>query len=490
MEESLSFFIDAEIPDEEVVRRMIDEIDRTLGAPDRQVIPAGSRLLDHGQKVEQIWIVLDGRVRLSRTVDGRELVFHYRTSGRVVGLLAVARNQPAYFDSTAVTDLTVITLTLEDLDRALSSNPILAVHFVTVLLRSLARRNLRSVELRVEVDRLNQDLAADRDRLAGALGELEEIQTRLVEQDRMATLGQLAAGVGHELNNPIAAIGRATDFLSEDLAALPAAAVDDQLMSRFLNAALDRPPVSTRVEREHRKALLAELADEKLARRLVAVGITDIESFEETLGGLDDADLDARLAEVERYHGLGTSLRNIRSAVGRVGDLVGSLRSYARAGRELTPGIDVRDGMEETLLLLGHELRGIEVIRDYGEVPPVTGFIGQINQVWTNLIHNAVRAMGDTGTLTVRTAPSEDSGVRVQIIDTGPGIAPEIQDEIFDMHFTTHNGRVDFGLGLGLRLCKDIVTRHGGSIDVDSSPGRTCFTVTLPVQPPEGLEAS
>ncbi|MCJ7726935.1 MAG: HAMP domain-containing histidine kinase, partial [Acidimicrobiia bacterium] len=158
-------------------------------------------------------------------------------------------------------------------------------------------------------------------------------------------------------------------------------------------------------------------------------------------------------------------------------------------GRELTPGIDVREGIEETLLLLGHELRGIEVIREYDDVPGITVFAGQINQVWTNLIHNAVREMAGSGTLTVRTSTVAE-GVRVEVSDTGPGIAPEHRDEVFTMHFTTHDGRVDFGLGLGLRLCKDIVARHGGSIEVESEPGDTRFVVTLPVEPPAGLEVS
>jgi signal transduction histidine kinase len=485
--DELSFFIDAGIADDEVERRMIAAVDRAFDTPERRMIPAGTRLLAHGDAVERIWIVLEGRVRLSRNVDGRELVFHDRTAGRVVGLLAMARNQPAYFDSTAATDLTVVTLTFEDLDRALRADPVLAVHFVTVLLRSLARRNLRSVELRIEVDRLNRDLAADRDRLAAALDDLEDAQTRIIQQGQMATLGQLAAGIGHELNNPIAAIERAADFLSQDLSELSAGTGDDRMMSRFLTAALERPPVSTRVEREQRRALARELGDDDLARRLVAIGITDEAAYRATLGGLDAEARESRLAEVERYHGLGTSLRNIRSAAGRISDLVGSLRSYARAGRELTPDIDVCEGLEETLLLLRHELHGIEIVRDYGEVPPITGYSGRLNQVWTNLIHNAARAMGGGGTLTVRTAPA-GPGIRVEIADTGPGIAPEHLPEIFDMHFTTYDGRVGFGLGLGLRLSKDIVTRHGGTIAVESRPGRTVFTVTLPPEPPPDSE--
>jgi len=480
-----SFFVDADVPDDEVERRMIDEIDRALSEPERIHIPAGTVLLRHGQAVDRIWIVLDGEVRLTRTVEGREIVLHLRTAGRIVGLMAVARNQPAFMDATAGTDLTAISLTLDELDRALRRSETLGVHFVAALLRSMVRRHQRSIDLRLQVDQLNLELARERDQLAATLGRLEQAQTRLIESEKMATLGQLVAGIGHELNNPIAAIGRAADFITEDLSELPLAHVDGVMMQQAFDGALHRPPVSTAEERTQRNALAATIGDRALAARLVSVGITDAVEFDRALGGLSDDERERRLVDLERYHQLGLSLRNIRSAAGRIGDLVGSLRSYARSGQGLTTGVDVAAGIEDTLLLLGHELRGIEIVREYGEMPQIACYPGQLNQVWTNLIHNAIRAMDGSGTLTVRTSSPGGGQVRVEIEDTGPGIDPSHIDQIFDMHFTTADGRVDFGLGLGLRLAKDIVTQHGGTIEVESEPGRTCFFVTLPPEPPE-----
>jgi signal transduction histidine kinase len=480
-----SFFVDAGVPDDEVEQRMIDEIDRALSEPERVSIPVGTVLLRHGQTVDRIWIVLDGEVRLTRTVDGREIVLHLRTAGRIVGLMAVARNQPAFMDATAATDLTAISLTLDELDRALRRSETLAVHFVTALLRSMVRRHQRSIDLRIQVDQLNLELARERDQLAAALAELERTQTRLIESEKMATLGQLVAGIGHELNNPIAAIGRAADFITEDLSSLPLAHVDGAMMQQAFDEALHRPPISTAEERHQRNALAEEIGDRALAGRLVSVGITDPADFQMALGALNEQERERRLLDLERYHQLGLSLRNIRSAAGRIGDLVGSLRSYARAGQGLTADVDVSAGIEDTLLLLGHELRGIDVEREYGEVARIACIPGQLNQVWTNLIHNAIRAMDGSGTLTVRTSSPTQGAVRVEIEDTGPGIDSSHIDQIFDMHFTTAGGRVDFGLGLGLRLAKDIVTQHGGSIEVESEPGRTCFAVTLPPEPPE-----
>jgi signal transduction histidine kinase len=479
-----SFFTDRMLDDNEVEARMIAEIDRVLIDPDRDHFPPGTVLLREGQAVDSIWIVTEGRVRLSKRIDDRELVFHSRTTGRIVGLLAVTRERPSYFECVTVTPVTAIRLSLDQLDQALRTSPILAVHFVTVLLRTMARRNTRSIELQVAIEQLSQEITAERDQLALALERLEAAQSRLVESEKMATLGQLAAGIGHELNNPIAAINRAAEFLGEDLTAVLSDAGDDPAFMEALQTALGAPPLSTREERNRRRELGLELGDDELARRLVRIGIADPEAAGRVLRGTKGPDREYRIARLERYHAIGESLRNIRTAAGRVAELVGGLRTYARGGEELVPDADIHAGLDETLLLLNHSLRNIEVVRDFGDIPPVTCYPGRLNQVWLNLIHNAIQAMEGAGTLTVRTGSPEPGSIEVTIADSGPGIAPDHLDQIFDMHFTTRGGRVDFGLGLGLRIAKDIVGQHAGSISVDTEPGRTEFRVTLPVGPP------
>ena len=144
-------------------------------------------------------------------------------------------------------------------------------------------------------------------------------------------------------------------------------------------------------------------------------------------------------------------------------------------------GVDLREGLDETLLLLAHRMRDITVERRYEPVPLITARPGELNQVWTNLIVNAVQVMEGRGTLEVVTDAPSAGTVRVAVIDSGPGIAPDDVERLFDLSFTTKQGRVDFGLGLGLRIAQDIVTRHRGTIAIESKPGRTCFAVTLPV---------
>ena len=187
---------------------------------------------------------------------------------------------------------------------------------------------------------------------------------------------------------------------------------------------------------------------------------------------------------------MGLALRNISSSAERITSLVGSLRSYARSGEELNPETDVNQSLEDTLVLLAHRIRDVNVIRAYGSLPPIEAYPGRLNQVWTNLIGNALDAMGERGTLTVRTEVADADHVKVQIQDDGPGIAPGDIERIFDLNFTTRHGRVEFGLGLGLRIARDIVTQHGGSIAVASIPARTTFTVTLPTRQVEQQAAA
>jgi signal transduction histidine kinase len=170
----------------------------------------------------------------------------------------------------------------------------------------------------------------------------------------------------------------------------------------------------------------------------------------------------------------------ITSSARAISDLVNVVKSYSHMDRAPVQDIDIHDGLEDTLKILGHKLRqGIEVSRDYDRnIPPICTFGTELNQVWTNLMDNAIGAMGGTGRLAIRTHREGDFAV-VEITDSGPGIPPEIQGKIFDPFFTTKD--VGEGTGLGLDVVRRIVTqRCGGKIDVDSQPGRSTFSVWVP----------
>ena len=220
------------------------------------------------------------------------------------------------------------------------------------------------------------------------------------------------------------------------------------------------------------------LGDRRLADRIVDLGTTDVDEARR-LARLDDDEL----ARLEAGARLGRSLKTLDSAAERVQSLVGSLRAYSRGddGRgPLIDDVDVAAGIDDAIRLLSHRMAEVDLRREYQPTPGVTARPGELQQVWTNVLANALDAMDDRGSLTVLVGPGGNETVSTRIIDDGPGIAPELNERIFAPRFTTKNGRVQFGLGLGLSISRQIIDDHGGSISVDSRPGRTEFRIELP----------
>jgi signal transduction histidine kinase len=179
-----------------------------------------------------------------------------------------------------------------------------------------------------------------------------------------------------------------------------------------------------------------------------------------------------------------TLLGEVKESTRRISELVAAVRSYSQLDRALVQQIDVTDGLDSTLVMLGHKLRdSVTVVREYSaDVPRIEAYAGELNQVWTNLIDNAVDAMAGRGTLRVATRVEDDSVV-VEIGDTGPGMPPQVASRAFEAFYTTKD--VGEGTGLGLDIARRIVVeRHGGTITINSRPGDTVLRVRIPVRPP------
>lgn len=473
------FLSNHDLTDEELELALIDELDAVLGDPERHTVPKGTVLLRSGDPVDAIRIVVSGSVRLSLPVDDELTTFHSRTAGRIIGSMSIPYGAPAFFTVTAKTELTFLELTAQELDSALISNPSLASHFVSVLLRSMARRNRRSAELQTLVRELAASLAEEKDRLQSTLDELRRTQGRLIESEKLAMLGQLAAGIGHELNNPTAAAGRAAAYVRVDAEAIALARPDGTDLAAMLHAGYEQVPRSTADERAARRRLGSALGDSTLAGRLVRIGINEAAQYEAAVAGFTDRD--GRLTELENHYRLGSSLRTIASSSERIAALVRGVKALARTDARWLDSLDVHEGIEESLLLLSHEMHGVTIERDYGDLPVISGSPGELSQVWTNLFSNALQAMGSEGTLRIETRTGDANTVAIRVIDSGHGIANENLERIFEPSFTTREGHVEFGLGLGLQITRDLIDRHDGSISVESRPGRTCFTIVLPV---------
>jgi len=476
-------------PDDVIESRMIGELDQILGQHPRIELPAGTMIFHQDDPLDGIFILLEGTVSLFQVIDGKEIVFHSQTVGKILGLLALTRHSRSFFNCRANTPVVLMKIRFDELDRALQESESLLVSFITVLLRSMARRNKRLVELQTEVLGLNKSLATERDNLSRTLKELQQAQALLVESEKMATLGQLAAGVAHELNNPVAAINRAAEFVHEDLLALAAELPDGAMVRETLERTFHHKPVSTREQREFRHQLADALGDETLAERLVGMGIHTVEEYHRLVRPLHGSQ-DEKMAKFDRFHQLGSALRNIEHCADRISGLVKSLRAYIHADQPDESAVNVHEGIEDTLRLFANRMRDVSIECQFGELPPIIANAGELNQVWTNLIANALDAMKNRGSLTIVTSREPHDCIAVRIIDNGPGIPPENIEKIFGMRFTTRQGRVEFGLGLGLSITRNIVTRHGGKIEVRSQPGRTEFCVTLPICHPDQVSSS
>jgi len=218
-----------------------------------------------------------------------------------------------------------------------------------------------------------------------------------------------------------------------------------------------------------------------IAPPLAAAGV-DLAWCERAAGLLDGAALGPGLEWVASTFAVASLLSEVKESTRRVSDLVAAVRSYSQMDRGSMQHIDVTDGLESTLLMLGHKLRdGVEVVRDYdADVPRVEVFAGELNQVWTNLIDNAVDAMDGAGTLRVATRTDGDAVV-VEIGDTGPGMPTPVAARAFEAFYTTKD--VGKGTGLGLDIARRIVVeRHSGTISIDSRPGETVLRVGIPVR--------
>lgn len=330
---------------------------------------------------------------------------------------------------------------------------------------------------------------------ANALIERNQAEAHLVHSEKMASLGQLIAGVAHEINTPIGAIkssGRnISESLGSSLLALPRLLdeLDDAHRQLFVElverASAPRAPLSTREERATVREVTAKLEalglEHPRHRAGLLVQLQAHRDLDAVLPLLRHPAVDRVLETAHGIATITTNAENINTAVDRVAKIIFALKSFSRFGgvQVWTESI-LAEGLETVLTIYQNQIKhGTELVRRYEDVPPVRCLPDELNQVWTNLIHNALQAMDHKGTLTVGLRREGDEVV-VSIGDTGCGIPEEIRGRIFDAFFTTKPAGE--GTGLGLDIVRKIIDKHQGRIDVDSEVGRgTTFTVSLPI---------
>lgn len=325
---------------------------------------------------------------------------------------------------------------------------------------------------------------------------LQSTQEQLVQSEKMAFLGQLVAGIAHEINTPIGAINASAENMSKNLPIslqkLPQIIKklnDDSL--KLFNQVVDQiihanVSLTSREERQFKKEVAQKLEElgvensSSLSAELVKVGLLEnIEKYKDLFThpeGIEIIGTASSLGKIKK------NIDTIQTAVAKTQKIVFALKSYSyKTQDEKAVEVDLVENMKTILTIYGNQLKyGVEVTTHFEEnLPTINGYPDELSQVWTNIIHNALQAMDNKGKLDI-SIQKENNGVLVKITDSGPGIPKEIQEKIFQPFFTTK--KQGEGSGLGLDICRKIVEKHKGKIWVDSEPGRTTFLVWIPVQ--------
>jgi signal transduction histidine kinase len=438
-----------------------DQIQWFISQSEELHLKPGDIFLRQGDPAVSMFVILAGQLHARGELGGETFVFSM-TPGMVTGVLPFSRMRQSSVTGRAITESRMLRFPSAKFPDLVQKMPLLAERLVALM-----------------SDRIRETTRVEQQR------------------DRLAALGKLSAGLAHELNNPASAAKRAASQLRDIMFRIRNAS--HELGRRELNAAQkaqvegletlftqrDEPPPDAMTVnnledqldslfRSHGQSDLWQLSAD-LARRGVKP-----ELIEGLYTSLEADTAKAALVRIASLIDAANLLKEIESSTSRISELVRAIREYTFMDQNPIQNVDIVKGLESTLTILNHKLKkGVAVHRDYRDTPLlVNSFGSDLNQVWTNIIDNAIDAMHGNGELQVR-AFREDSCVVVEIIDNGPGIPPATLPHIFEPFFTTKG--VGEGTGLGLDTVQRIVRKHSGNVEVNSEPGNTRFQVWIPI---------
>jgi len=438
-----------------------DQIEWFISQSKEQFLKTGETYIRQGDAAETMFVLLEGEFQARGEINGEIFAFTLK-AGEVTGLLPFSRMKRTPVTGRAMSDGRLLRFPSSQFSQLVQKMPELTTRLV----------GLMSDRIR-ETTRFEQ------------------------QQDRLASLGKLSAGLAHELNNPASAAKRAAAQLRETLHRIKDASheLGRRELTATQKAEIEKLETSfTQKDGPPPDALTASDLEGQIDSLLRSHGQNDLwqlsaelaqrgikpEALESLFETLDAGTARAALVRIDASVEIATLLNEIESSTSRISDLVRAIKEYTYMDQSPLQNVDVVKGLETTLTILNHKLKGgVSVHRDYQPIPLlVNSFGSELNQVWTNIIDNAIDAMNGNGQLRVRTY-RDDGCVVVEIGDNGPGISPEVRAHIFEPFFTTK--AVGEGTGLGLDTVQRIVRKHKGSIQVESEPGDTRFYVLLPL---------
>lgn len=428
-------------------------------------VAEGEELFAEGSSGDHAYVIQAGEFDIIKQVHGQEILLAVRRAGEVIGEMALLQRAPRMASARSRNKAQVLSIGFEQLDHLINKNP------------NVARTMLQTITSRWRAT-----------------------QAMLRRSEKMAQLGSLAAGMAHELNNPATAALRGAEqlrgifevaqnnFLSLDELELSKEQLDYLInFSEEIQLAASSPSDLTALIRSDKESEVEEWLENhhfvnswEQAPDLVNL-LIDVNRLNKIAKRYSPKQLPHIILWITNTYSVLSLIQEIGEGARRISDIVNALKSYSYLDQAPTQEVNIHDGIDNTLILLRNKLKqGIVVRREYAEnLPKINAYGSELNQVWTNLIDNAVDAMEGKGELIIRTK-QEGKWVSVEIIDNGEGIPLEMQKSIFDPYFTTKpRGK---GTGLGLDISRKIITdKHLGEIKLISKPGETKFIVKIPL---------